>query len=95
MQDGMKHDTMKHDDMKHDDMKHDDMKHDDMAPDKRCEALFTGTFHGKVAQHERARDGYQARTAENLRLTHFKTSNGPDVHVILLQRATRRMTRIF
>ena len=83
MQDGMKQDTMKHDDMKHD-----DMKHDDMAPDKNAKALLTGTFHGKVHSTSGRATVYQGADGKKiLRLTHFKTSNGPDVHVILV--ATR------
>jgi|SRR5882724_1364579 len=92
-QDNMQSDSMKKDDamqdgMKQDAMKHDDMKHDDMAPDKNAKALFTGTFHGKVHSTSGRATVYQGTDGKRiLRLTHFKTSNGPDVHVILV--ATR------
>ena len=92
-QDNMQSDSMKKDDamqdgMKQDSMKHDTMKHDDMAPDKNAKALFTGTFHGKVHSTSGRATVYQGTDGKKiLRLTHFKTSNGPDVHVILV--ATR------
>jgi electron transfer DM13 len=47
--------------------------------------LETGTFHGQV--HNTSGRATIYREAEGklvLRLTHFKTSNGPDVHVILI-----------
>jgi len=57
-----------------------DQKHDD-----RAKTLETGTFHGKVHQTSgRATVYRQADGKLVLRLTNFKTSNGPDVHVILV-----------
>jgi hypothetical protein len=47
--------------------------------------LETGVFHGKV--HDTSGRATIYREADGklvLRLTHFKTSNGPDVHVILI-----------
>src|SRR5256885_16539841 len=83
-QDNMQSDSMKNDDAMQDGMKHDTMKHDDMAPDKNAKALFTGTFRGKVHSTSGRATVYQGRDGKRiLRLTHFKTSNGPDVHVIL------------
>src|SRR5260221_709447 len=87
-QDNMQNDSMKKDDAMQDGMKHDAMKHDDMAPDKNAKTLFTGTFHGKVHSTSGRATGYQGTDGKRiLRLTHFKTSNGPDVHVVLV--ATR------
>lgn len=57
----------------------DNAKHDD------AKALETGTFHGKV--HSTSGRATIYREADGkliLRLTNFKTSNGPDVHVILV-----------
>ncbi len=80
-QDSMKQDSTKQDDMKQDKMKHDDkMMHEGMA-----KTLFTGKFHGKVhATSGRATVYQEADGKLVLRLTNFKTSNGPDVHVILV-----------
>ena len=84
-QDNMQSDSMKKDDAMQGGMKHDTMKHDDMAPDKNAKALFTGTFHGKVHSTSGRATVYQGTDGKRiLRLTHFKTSNGPDVHVILV-----------
>ena len=89
-QDGMKQDSMKQDSMKQDDMKHDDMKQDKMQDDKmmhdgKAKTLETGKFHGKVhATSGRATVYQEADGKLVLRLTNFKTSNGPDVHVILV-----------
>jgi len=50
-----------------------------------AETLETGTFHGQV--HNTSGRVTIYREADGklvLRLTHFKTSNGPDVHVILI-----------
>ena len=70
-QDKMKPDTMKQDDK---------MMHEGMA-----KTLFTGKFHGKVhATSGRATVYQEADGKLVLRLTNFKTSNGPDVHVILV-----------
>jgi len=47
--------------------------------------LETGQFHGKVHSTEGRATIYSAADgSEVLRLTHFKTSNGPDVHVLLI-----------
>jgi len=47
--------------------------------------LETGTFHGKVHQTSGRATIYQESDGKLvLRLTNFKTSNGPDVHVILV-----------
>jgi len=55
-------------------------KHDDKA-----KTLATGTFHGKVHQTSGRATIYQQPDGKLvLRLTNFKTSNGPDVHVILV-----------
>ena len=89
-QDTMKHeDGMKQNDgMKHEDgMKQDDnMKHGDMMPQANDgKALETGTFHGKVHNTSGRATIYREETGKLvLRLTNFKTSNGPDVHVILI-----------
>jgi len=56
----------------------------------------TGKFHGKVhATSGRATVYQEADGKLVLRLTNFKTSNGPDVHVILVATKTRVMMRIF
>src|SRR5229473_2568419 len=89
-QDNMKQDTMKQDSMKQDSMKQDDMKHDKMQDDKmmhdgKAKTLETGKFHGKVhATSGRATVYQEADGKLVLRLTNFKTSNGPDVHVVLV-----------
>ena len=69
-----------------DTIKQDTMKHDDMKQDKMmAKTLFTGKFHGKVhATSGRATVYQEADGKLVLRLTNFKTSNGPDVHVILV-----------
>ena len=83
--DSMQKDSSMKDGMKQDSMKHGDMKHDDMAPDKNAKALFTGTFHKQVHGTTGRATIYQTADGKKiLRLTHFKTSNGPDVHVILI-----------
>ena len=70
-QDKMKPDTMKQDDK---------MMHEGMA-----KTLFTGKFHGKVHATSGRATVYQETDGKLvLRLTNFKTSNGPDVHVILV-----------
>ena len=49
------------------------------------QTLFTGTFHGKVHNTSGRATIYQnAGGRLVLRLTNFKTSNGPDVHVVLI-----------
>ena len=57
-----------------------DPKHGDQA-----KTLETGIFHGKVHQTSGRATIYQEADGKLLlRLTNFKTSNGPDVHVILV-----------
>lgn len=57
----------------------------DSTNDNQVKTLETGTFHGKVHQTSgRATIYQQADGKLVLRLTNFKTSNGPDVHVILI-----------
>lgn len=52
---------------------------------KTTKTLETGTFHGKVHQTSGRATIYQDADGKLiLRLTNFKTSNGPDVHVILV-----------
>jgi Electron transfer DM13 len=71
--------------MAQDAMKHDGMKHDGMISQEKAKTLYTGKFHGKVhATEGRATVYQQADGKLLLRLTGFKTSNGPDVHVILV-----------
>ena len=56
------------------------MKHED-----KTKTLETGTFHGKVHKTSGRATIYQEADGKLLlRLTDFKTSNGPDVHVILI-----------
>jgi hypothetical protein len=53
--------------------------------DSQAKTLATGTFHGKVHQTSGRATIYQDADGKLvLRLTNFKTSNGPDVHVILI-----------
>ena len=53
--------------------------------EKEGKPAFTGTFHGKVHQTSGRATVYQQADGKYLlRLTNFKTSNGPDVHVILV-----------
>jgi len=93
-QDSMKQqDNMKHEDgmQQQDGMKHEDgmpqqdnMKHDAM-PQEKGKTLETGTFHGKVHSTSGRATIYREESGKLiLRLTNFKTSNGPDVHVILI-----------
>jgi pentapeptide MXKDX repeat protein len=78
-------DNTKQDSMKQDDMKHDKMQDDKMMHDGKAKTLETGKFHGKVhATSGRATVYQEADGKLILRLTNFKTSNGPDVHVILV-----------
>ncbi len=84
-QDTMQSAPMQKDSAMKDDMKQDGMKDEDMAPDKNAKPLLTGTFHGKVHSTSGRATVYQSVNGKKiLRLTHFKTSNGPDVHVILI-----------
>lgn len=49
--------------------------------------VATGTFHG-AAHHTSGRATiYKTPSGEVLRITHFKTSNGPNVHVLLVAAA--------
>jgi len=73
------------DKMKPDDMKHEKVQDDKMMQEGMAKTLFTGKFHGKVhATFGRATVYQEADGKLVLRLTNFKTSNGPDVHVILV-----------
>jgi len=77
--------AMAQDGMKQDGMKQDGMKQDTMMSQEKAKALLSGKFHGKVHPTEgRATVYRQADGKLLLRLTGFKTSNGPDVHVILV-----------
>ena len=68
-----------------DSMKQDDMKQDKMMHEGMAKTLFTGKFHGKVHETSGRATVYQEADGKLvLRLTGFKTSNGPDVHVILV-----------
>jgi len=58
---------------------------DSTKHDNEAKALATGTFHGKVHQTSGRATIYREQDGKLvLRLTNFKTSNGPDVHVILI-----------
>lgn len=58
---------------------------DNMKQENNTKTLETGTFHGKVHQTSGRATIYQEADGKIiLRLTDFKTSNGPDVHVILI-----------
>ena len=55
------------------------------AQDSKAKTLETGTFHGKVHSTSGRATIYREQDGKLvLRLTNFKTSNGPDVHVILI-----------
>ena len=55
------------------------------AKDGKAQTLETGTFHGKVHNTSGRATIYRDQDGKLvLRLTNFKTSNGPDVHVILI-----------
>ena len=49
--------------------------------------LVTGTFHGVVHKTSGRATVYQAAGGNVLRLTHFSTSNGPNLHVLLIAAA--------
>ncbi len=51
---------------------------------EKAKAIETGTFHGKVHQTSGRATVYNESGRLVLRLTNFKTSNGPDVHVVLI-----------
>jgi hypothetical protein len=58
---------------------------ENMEQNKEVKTLETGNFHGKVHQTSGRATVYQQSDGKLvLRLTNFKTSNGPDVHVILV-----------
>jgi Electron transfer DM13 len=58
---------------------------DSMKDEDKTETLETGIFHGKVHKTSGRATIYQEADGKLvLRLTNFKTSNGPDVHVILI-----------
>jgi hypothetical protein len=46
--------------------------------------VATGTFHGVVHKTSGRATVYQSADGDVLRLTHFATSNGPNLHVILI-----------
>jgi hypothetical protein len=55
------------------------------AQESKAMTLATGAFHGKVHNTSGRATIYQQQDGKLvLRLTNFKTSNGPDVHVILI-----------
>lgn len=55
------------------------------AQESKAKTLETGTFHGKVHSTSGRATIYQEADGKLiLRLTNFKTLNGPDVHVILV-----------
>ena len=49
--------------------------------------LATGLFHGAVHKTSGRATVYQATGGNVLRLTHFSTSNGPNLHVLLIAAA--------
>jgi hypothetical protein len=52
---------------------------------EKAQPLETGTFHGKVHNTSGRATIYKTEDGRLLlRLTNFKTSNGPDVHVVLI-----------
>ena len=64
--------------------------------------IETGAFHGQLHSTTGRAVNYQQPDGKRiLRLTNFKTSNGPDVHVILIaakdaqDNKTRRITKTF
>jgi hypothetical protein len=46
--------------------------------------VATGTFHGAAHQTSGRATVYHTSAGDVLRITHFKTSNGPNVHVLLI-----------
>lgn len=77
-------DSMQQDKMQSDNMKHDKMG-DKTMQEGMAKTLFSGKFHGKVHKTEGRATVYQEADGKLvLRLTGFKTSNGPDVHVVLV-----------
>ena len=58
---------------------------DSMTHEDKTKTLETGTFHGKVHKTSGRATIYQEADGKLvLRLTNFRTSNGPDVHVVLI-----------
>ena len=58
---------------------------DKMMQEMSAQPVETGTFHGKVHSTSGRATIYRQQDGKLvLRLTNFKTSNGPDVHVILV-----------
>ena len=55
-----------------------------VSAQEKAQTLFTGTFHGKVHNTSGRATIYKTNGRLVLRLTNFKTSNGPDVHVVLI-----------
>jgi Electron transfer DM13 len=56
-----------------------------MQHGNKAKTLETGTFHGDVHKTSGRATIYREKDGKLvLRLTNFKTSNGPDVHVILI-----------
>jgi hypothetical protein len=56
-----------------------------VSAQEKAQPVETGTFHGKVHNTSgRATIYKEADGRLLLRLTNFKTSNGPDVHVVLI-----------
>jgi hypothetical protein len=79
-QDALKQEPMKQDEVKQ------DMKQDGMMHDAKAKTVATGKFHSKVHKTEGRATIYQEAEGKLvLRLTGFSTSNGPDVHVILVR----------
>lgn len=61
---------------------------------QQAKILATGTFHGNVHHTSGRATVYQEPNGKRvLRLTDFKTSNGPDVHVVLIAANKRRGRR--
>ena len=57
-----------------------------MALSSEPEALYTGKLEGKIHQTSRRATVYKSTDGkEYLRLSDFTTSNGPDVHVLLVR----------
>lgn len=48
------------------------------------DVVATGTFHGAAHKTSGRATVYSINGKETLRITNFKTSNGPDVHVVLI-----------
>ena len=56
-----------------------------VSAQEKAQAIETGTFHGKVHNTSGRATIYKEGDGRLvLRLTNFKTSNGPDVHVVLI-----------